>query len=155
MQLQSILSEMLDLLLYKKVLKEETAEDYFNFLMQDGLETVNWNSTGKELSGELEYVNTVKRFNQQIRNANIRNDFFEGDSFGTFMVKFLKRVNREHLDVEKRRKVLTLFTNYCYHFAEMHDINSDTSPSYRDHAIWVNKNREKEMGVPDFLKKLV
>lgn len=39
--LKSTFSEMLDLLLYKQVLTEETAEGYFEWLLNQGLDTVN------------------------------------------------------------------------------------------------------------------
>lgn len=39
--LKSTFSEMLDLLLYKQVLTEETAEGYFEWLLNQGLDAVN------------------------------------------------------------------------------------------------------------------
>lgn len=152
--LKSIFSEMLDLLLYKQVLTEETAEGYFEWLLNQGLDAVNWNSDEKELTSELDNTNTVKRFNREINRDGIENDYFEGDSLGEFMVKFQKRVEQEHLTPEERRRVLTLFANYCYHFAEMHDINTSVKPTYRKYARWVDMDKEKKMGVPSFIKNL-
>lgn len=70
------------------------------------------------------------------------------------MAKFQKRVEQEHLAPEKRRRVLTLFANYCYHFAEMHDINTGVKPTYRKYAHWVDMDKEKKIGVPSFIKNL-
>lgn len=64
--LKSTFSEMLDLLLYKQVLTEETAEGYFEWLLNQGLDAVNWDSDEKELASELDNTNTVKRFNREI-----------------------------------------------------------------------------------------
>ena len=86
--LKSTFSEMLDLLLYKQVLTEETAEGYFEWLLNQGLDAVNWDSDKKELASELDNTNTVKRFNREINRDGIENDYFEGDSLGKFMAKF-------------------------------------------------------------------
>lgn len=57
--LKSTFSEMLDLLLYKQVLTEETAEGYFEWLLNQGLDAVNWDFDKKELASELDNTNTV------------------------------------------------------------------------------------------------
>lgn len=145
---------MIDFLLYRKVLNEETADDYFDYLMNEGLNAISWDSDGKEIAAEIENVNTTNRFNRQIENDDIENDYFEGDSFGSFITKFARRVEDEHLDTKTRRRILTIFANYCYHLAEMNDIDTNISPSYRKYAKWVNMNKEKKMNTPSFLKNL-
>lgn len=57
-ELNSILSEILDLLMYKQVLTEETAEDYFEWLINEGLNAVNWELKGDNLTNELSDINT-------------------------------------------------------------------------------------------------
>lgn len=154
MQLQSILSEMLDLLLYKRVLKEETAIDYFDWLLAEGLDSVNWNNRKTfELNVEIDTANT-ERFNAELERLKDSKDYeekgyFEDKTFKEFRKDF-KAYVRNQRDLEKDivKKALIMFDLYCSRFVKNLDeprrIDGYILPTFKKVANWKSKNSPEE-----------
>ncbi len=139
--LDSILAEMLDLLMYKQVLTEETAEDYFDWLIEEGLEAVNWNLTGDNLVNELSDINTRERFNNELDREGIEDNYFESNSLSQFRKDFARKVKNENLPDDQEKKVWQMFNNYCYHFAQ--SVSSKTvKPNFRKQVNWTDKSKD-------------
>lgn len=154
MHLQSILSEMLDLLLYKRVLKEETAIDYFDWLLAEGLNSVNWNNKKAfELNVEIDNANT-DRFNTELERLKDSKDYkekgyFEDKTFEEFRKDFKMHVkNQKDLEKDIVKKVLIMFDLYCSRFVKNLDeprrIDGYILPTFRKVANWKSKNSPKE-----------
>jgi len=138
--LESILSEMLDLLMYKQVLTEETAADYFDWLINQGLNAVNWELKGDNLTNELSDVNTRERFNNEL-NDDIEDNYFEDKSLSQFRKEFAQIVKEADLEEEQKNHIWQMFNNYCYHFAQ--SVSSKTvKPNFRKAANWKDKSKD-------------
>ena len=138
--LDSILSEMLDLLMYKQVLTEETAADYFDWLINQGLNAVNWELKGDNLTNELSDVNTRERFNNEL-NDDIEDNYFEDKSLSQFRKEFAQIVKEADLEEEQKNHIWQMFNNYCYHFAQ--SVSSKTvKPNFRKAANWKDKSKD-------------
>jgi len=138
--LDSILAEMLDLLMYKQVLTEETAEDYFEWLINEGLNAVNWELKGDNLTNELSDVNTRERFNNEL-NDDIEDNYFEDKSLSQFRKEFAQIVKEADLEEEQKNHIWQMFNNYCYHFAQ--SVSSKTvKPNFRKAANWKDKSKD-------------
>lgn len=139
--LDSILAEMLDLLMYKQVLTEETAEDYFEWLINEGLNAVNWELKGDNLTNELSDVNIRERFNIELDRRGIEDNYFEDKSLAQFRKEFARKVKEEDLDEEQKNRIWKMFNNYCYHFAQ--SVSSKTvKPNFRKAANWKDKSKD-------------
>lgn len=138
--LDSILAEMLDLLMYKQVLTEETAADYFDWLINQGLNAVNWELKGDNLTNELSDVNTRERFNNEL-NDDIEDNYFEDKSLSQFRKEFAQIVKEADLEEEQKNHIWQMFNNYCYHFAQ--SVSSKTvKPNFRKAANWKDKSKD-------------
>lgn len=102
-----------------RYLKEETVQKYFTFLIQKGLNEINFSLSSDKLASELDYVNINLRYNKQLEEKGIEEDYFEGSSFEEFKTDFEKYVNSQQSlkeDPELRRRIMTVFNNYCEWF---------------------------------------
>lgn len=135
------LNELFDFCLYKDCLQEETAEKYFAFLLQTGLQNVDWKSTDKTMNAELNHVNTDLRFNIESRRPYAQNDdYFEGETLEQFekdFLDFVKEQRRHNLTPKIERKIMTVFNDYVKHFKGDKSVESD----YRKIVYWNGHER--------------
>lgn len=109
------LNELFDFCLYGDCLQEETAEKYFKFLLQTGLQNIDCKSTDKTMNAELNHVNTDLRFNAKSRRPYAQNDdYFEGETLEQFekdFLDFVKEQRHHNLTpkVERKEKTFNSF----------------------------------------------
>lgn len=112
---RELLQETKDYFLYGECLQEETAESYLKYL-KDNWESFDLEQTGTALDAELDSINT-NRFNEQLKDLEKKEDYFEGSSFEEFKRGFQEKLQRNtEFSNAQKRQVQMIFNEYVSKF---------------------------------------
>lgn len=116
LNLKETLSETYRLCRYgREYFTEETAQKYFSYLLRNWRD-FNLDQSGNNLDNELDFINT-KRFNLQIEDEHIKEDYFEGHTLDSFCRNFQNYLkSQKGVTLNVYRKMMSIFNDYVEHF---------------------------------------
>ena len=156
---KNCLNEMIDFCLYESCLNEETAKDYFKFLINDGLSKIDWkNKNAYEQNEEIDAV-SFDRFNKEKKRLTADKDkyneegYFESKSFAEFRNDFKKllknKKNDKSLTKDEIGNILLMFDLYCSRFSQNLDKLQTKQgvilPTFRNEAKWVDMKHDEKI----------
>lgn len=141
------LNELFDFCLYESCLQEETATDYFAWLINQGLNQVNWDEKNSyKKNSDIDVANT-DRFNAELNRLEATDDYdekgyFEGNTFAEFRKEFKRNLRNQKANFSKSElsQILNMFDLYCSRFVKNLDglkrEYEKITPTFAQSANW-------------------
>lgn len=152
------LNELIDFCLYENCLQEETAREYFDWLIDKIENDGDYAKIGGKTEKEILQTSALDRWNEekrqmrnQIENGVIINYFGDNQSFNDFVSDFEKELKRgiDNRTIEKRDlpKIRACFDYYCNLFSYREKASRSSNwaeprPYFSKKVTWKGKDSE-------------